>query len=52
MPGEAGVTVPGEAGVPVLTLAEVAQLVGGRLEGDCNTPVRGIGPVVEVRGED
>ena len=52
MPGEAGVPVPGEAGVPVLTLAEVAQLVGGRLEGDGNTPVRGIGPVDEVRGED
>ena len=35
-----------------LTLAEVAELVGGRLEGDGDTPVRGIGPVDEVRGED
>ena len=41
-----------QTGVPGLTLAEIAELVGGRLEGDGDTSIRGIGPVDEVSGED
>ena len=36
--------------LPTLTLAQIASLVGGRLEGDGDALVSGIGPVDEIHG--
>ena len=41
-----------KTGVPALTLAEIAGLVGGRLEGNGDASIRRIGPVDEVHGPD